>query len=323
MIKWNENVRLILADVDDTICPPGELAIKPLLDELSRILEERIALFLVTGSPVVAINQRIVDHIDPSLRSLILVADNNGTEVWGYDQNGHQLEDPFYSMYEDRLTNEHKQRFREVAERIVKEFGLRTYPMMTYGQFEKESGGDPLAVIFDDRRAQITLGVRNAIDLNPNQLAILEIKVPKHNGRYDLRHPIMDRLNELFDQYDIPVSARLGGRSAIDMTVKDVSKTTAVEYILHQKDILKERGLDSEHLLSHSDSLEIWGDRYSQVYGTDWLMCAAVDKSVRAIDFRDEDPAEFPLGYNITIWDGDNQLCDGVLEYLISRHKVS
>ena len=45
-------------------------------------------------------------------------------------------------------------------------------------------------------------------------------------------------------------------------------------------------------------------------------MCTALDPRVRAISFRDEDPAEFPDGYNIHLWDGAYRLHDGLLEYL-------
>ena len=65
--------------------------------------------------------------------------------------------------------------------------------------------------------------------------------------------------------------------------------------------------------------MEVWGDRFSQSSGTDWLMCKPIDRSIRAISFRDEDPAEFPDGYNIQLWNGQHRLHDGLLEYLKSR----
>jgi hypothetical protein len=40
---------------------------------------------------------------------------------------------------------------------------------------------------------------------------------------------------------------------------------------------------------------------------------------VRALSFRNEDPAEFPKGYNIQLWDGAHRLHMGLLEYLESR----
>ena len=67
------------------------------------------------------------------------------------------------------------------------------------------------------------------------------------------------------------------------------------------------------------NEIEIWGDRFSSRAGTDWLMCKPVDGSVRAISFRDEDPKEFPEGYNIQLWDGAHRLHEGLLEFLEGR----
>ena len=49
-------------------------------------------------------------------------------------------------------------------------------------------------------------------------------------------------------------------------------------------------------------------------------MSEALAPEVRSIDFRQEDPAEFPEGYNIVLWDGLERLHFGLLEYLQSRH---
>ena len=87
----------------------------------------------------------------------------------------------------------------------------------------------------------------------------------------------------------------------------------AVEAAL-RPDVLTALGLDRG--LPRAFEMEIWGDRFSRDAGTDWLMCTALDPRVRAISFRDEDPAEFPDGYNIHLWDGAYRLHDGLLEYL-------
>jgi hypothetical protein len=49
-------------------------------------------------------------------------------------------------------------------------------------------------------------------------------------------------------------------------------------------------------------------------------MSMALPATVRSIDFRQEDPTEFPEGYNIVLWDGQKHLHHGLLEYLQSRH---
>jgi hypothetical protein len=49
-------------------------------------------------------------------------------------------------------------------------------------------------------------------------------------------------------------------------------------------------------------------------------MSEALPPTVRSIDFRKEDPKEFPKGYNIVLWDGEQHLHHGLLEYLRGRH---
>ena len=49
-------------------------------------------------------------------------------------------------------------------------------------------------------------------------------------------------------------------------------------------------------------------------------MCEAVDSRVRAIDFRKENPEEFPKSFNIVVWDGKKHLHQGLLEYLKTRN---
>lgn len=66
--------------------------------------------------------------------------------------------------------------------------------------------------------------------------------------------------------------------------------------------------------------MEIWGDKFSTVRGgTDRHISEALPKSVRSITFREENPDEFLDGYNTVVWDGENHLHHGLLEFLKSR----
>ena len=105
------------------------------------------------------------------------------------------------------------------------------------------------------------------------------------------------------------------------MAVEGVSKTTAVKTVLEESEILNSIGLNKNDLKNY-ENVEIWGDKFSSIRGgTDRHMCEAVDKRVRAIDFREENPEEFPKGYNIVVWDGEKHLQEGLLEYLQSRYE--
>jgi hypothetical protein len=48
-------------------------------------------------------------------------------------------------------------------------------------------------------------------------------------------------------------------------------------------------------------------------------MSEALACFVRSVDFRDEDAGELPQEFNIVLWDGQQRLKSGVLEYLSTR----
>lgn len=156
--------------------------------------------------------------------------------------------------------------------------------------------------------------------MSVEQEKMLEISVPETNGSYDLRIPVLERAQILFDEVRIPITPRLAGQWAIDFAIKGVNKTTAVRTILEDENTLSEFGLTKEDL-KNPKHLEIWGDKFSVLRGgTDRHMCEAVMPDVRAIDFREENPKEFPQGFNIVLWDGKRHQQHGLLEYLHSRH---
>jgi hypothetical protein len=70
-----------------------------------------------------------------------------------------------------------------------------------------------------------------------------------------------------------------------------------------------------------AEELEMWGDKFSEQSGSDKYLCYALPALVRALDFRDEDLAELPQGYNIQLWKGKFRLHEGCLEYLNSYFK--
>jgi hypothetical protein len=101
--------------------------------------------------------------------------------------------------------------------------------------------------------------------------------------------------------------------------VEGVAKTVAIKRVLEDKEILKSVGVAPEDV-EKPECLEIWADNFSTTHGGfDRHLSMAVNPKVRAIDFRVEEPKEFPAGYNIQVWDGKNHLQDGLLEFLQSR----
>jgi hypothetical protein len=107
------------------------------------------------------------------------------------------------------------------------------------------------------------------------------------------------------------------------MAVRGISKTTAIKSVLENADVLSTIGLVLNDVADPIKSIEIWGDKFSELRGgTDRHMSEALPQDVRSIDFRQEDPTEFPEGYNIVVWDGQQHLHHGLLEYLQLRPKA-
>lgn len=320
-IKWNNQVKLIVSDVDETIADLYIKAEPQMIRELSSLLKEGRVIFFVTGQGLKSVLWRIVDIIPKPLRSHILIGHCSGAEVWGFDKNGNLLEEPYYSVYGETVPDAKKEKWRQLVKKVVDEFKLQVFPTMPVSKFVKKTKGNPLAIMLEDRGPQITFEVVNGYDLTTEQIDKLEVSIPETHGAYDLRIPILERADELFEKANLPITSRLGGVFAVDFAVKGVSKTTAIKLILGNEKILLRLGLNKNDIKT-PEFIEIWGDKFSPIRGgTDRHMSEALPKKVRSIDFREEDPDEFLKGYNIVIWKGKKHLHHGLLEYLKARHE--
>jgi hydroxymethylpyrimidine pyrophosphatase-like HAD family hydrolase len=319
-IKWNNKVKLVLADVDETIADVYTPAEPEMIGELTSVLEEGVVIFFVTGASLARVESRITNQIPGHLRRFTLVSHCNGAEVWGFNSEGDKKEKPFYSLYDETFSQQQKDKWREIVKQLIEEFKLSVYPATKVSEFKTMAGHNPLAVMLEDRGPQITFEFVNGYDLTPEQEKQLEMSVPQTNGALDLRIPVLERADRLFQENNIPVTPRLGGIFALDFAIKGVSKTYSVKHVLENENILESAGLSRQDL-ENPDHIEIWGDKFDQFRGgTDRHMCEAVNPKVRAIDFREEDPSGFLPGYNVVIWKGKYHLHHGLLEYLKSRH---
>lgn len=316
-IEWNQELRLPLADVDETIADIYMPAEPEMITELGRLLADGYPLFLVTGGGLEHVKRRVTDQL--ANPENILVSHCSGAEVWGFRKDGVLKPEPFYSIYEETFSPEQKERWREAVDRLLQEYKLRPHTARPIAEFIKEIGTDPLDVILDDRGPQITLEIINGADMSDSQLETLEHEVPLTNDQRDLRVPILGRAEELFAELQIPITPRLGGTFALDFAIEGVSKETSIRKVLDDPKILETVGLTKADVTQPSH-LEIWGDKFSTIRGgSDRHMCEALPPEVRAIDFREENPEEFLPGYNIVLWDGEQHLHHGLLEYLQAR----
>jgi hydroxymethylpyrimidine pyrophosphatase-like HAD family hydrolase len=245
-IRWNNKVKFIISDVDETAADLYVKAEPEMVTEISKLLEEKKAIMFITGQGIKNVQWRIINDIPEQLRQRILVGQCSGVEVWGFNLDGSVKDKPFYSVYDSELNDGQKAVWREIIKQIIVEFKLKVSQTMPIPQFLEQSGGDPLHIMMEDRGPQITFEVVNGVDLTPDQIEKLELSIPETHGSYDIRIPIVERADQLFADAGLPITSRLAGNFAIDFAVKGVSKTTAIEYVLDNEAVLASVGLGKE-----------------------------------------------------------------------------
>ena len=122
-VLWNEQLRLVLSDVDETVADLYRPAEPRMLTALSRLLEHGIALVLITGQSVANVEARVVMRLPARLRQHIAVGACSGAELWGYSPTGGRDQRPFYTA-ESMLTDKQKADWRAVILQLVREFRL-------------------------------------------------------------------------------------------------------------------------------------------------------------------------------------------------------
>lgn len=323
-ISFNPSLKLVLADVDETIADVYTNATPDMIHELNLFLEEGRVLFLVSGGGLQSIRERITDALKPELRHRVIVAHCSGAEVWGFEKGGEIKSAPYYGVYEGHFTEEQKRKWREIVNLLIEKFHLKTFPTQPKPNFIEASNADPLSIMLADRGPQITFEFTNSTHLAMDQKQHIEketgIEIPMNHDTYDLRYPVMDEAIKLYAEAGLPVKPHFGGMFALDHIINGVDKTRAVKYVLEDEHILSELGISTKDM-EHANEIEIWGDKFSQKKGgPDFHMCLAVSPDVRTLDFRQEVAEDLPEGYNIQLWDGEKHLHEGLLEYLQSRH---
>jgi hypothetical protein len=314
-IQWNHGLQRVFSDVDETIADLYRPAETGMLEALARLLAQGIRLVLITGQSVANVEQRVVMGLPAPLRHRVAVGACSGAELWGYSLTGDRNGVAFDTV-DAALSGKQKAAWRKIVQQLVAEFRLVTHPPMPIPEFALLHGDEPWHVMVDDRGPQITIEFPNAYRLSPTARQRMSRRLGTEVEESDFRIPVSRRARQLLEAGSVPVSPRLAGIFALDLAILGVSKTRAVEASLSPV-VLDALGLQTH--VPGAGKMEVWGDRFSHQAGTDWLMCTMLDRNVRAISFRDEDPAEFPQGYNIQLWDGEYRLQAGLLEFLQAR----
>ena len=314
-IFWNHKLRIALSDVDETVADLYRPAESDMLAALTRLLNQEICLVLITGQSVGNVEQRVIMGLPAQLRHRIAVGACSGAELWGYSPTGDRHTTAFYTA-ESALTIEQKAAWRVVTRQLIAEFRLIPFPPMPISDFKRQHGDEPWNVILDDRGPQITIEFPNAYQLTDTARERIYRRLGASFEGRDLRNPVLQCAQRLLKAHSIPATPSIAGMFALDLAIAGVDKARAVEEAFTPT-VLGSLGLGPD--TPAASEIEVWGDRFSHLSGTDWLMCKPIDSRVRAISFRDEDPGEFPNGYNIQLWDGAYRLHTGLLEYLESR----
>jgi len=328
-IKWNYKVKLIVADVDETVADVYKEASPEMIKELTLLLEEGLSIFFVTGASLKRVQARIIDKIPQNLRRRIIVGHCSGAELWGFTPEGYLNEKPFYSTYEEVFTPDQKTKWREIVSQLISEFKLSPHEAGPVQEFKEKVGDKPLDIMMEDRGPQITFEMVNSHNLQKEEAERLAKELgiafsqTEGDSSYDLRVPVMDRAKQLFDEAKLPLNCQLGGIFALDFIVQGVSKTKAVHHVLEDGQILSTLGLSKQEL-QDPQNIEIWGDKFASPNklktGPDLQMSMSFSPDVRSIDFRDEKQEELPPNFNVQLWSGNQRLHNGLLEYLQSRH---
>jgi hypothetical protein len=314
-MRWNSQLRLVLSDVDETVADLYRPAEPRMLTALSRLLEQGIALVLITGQSIENVDERVVMRLPAPLRRQIAVGACSGAELWGYSPRGDRNERPYYTA-DGGLTHAQTTAWRAVIQQLIQEFQLLPAAPAPVAKFRKLFGEVPWRVMLDDRGPQITFEFPNAWQLSAAARQRICDRLGFAFEGNDLRVPVAHRARQLLEAHAIPVTARMAGMFALDFAIAGIDKSRAVEEALAPA-VLGRLGLGTT--IPCPKEIEIWGDRFSGRAGTDWLMCKPIDRSVRAISFRDEDLADFPEGFNIALWNGAHRLQEGLLEFLEGR----
>ena len=117
-VLWNQKLRLVLSDVDETVADLYRPAGQAMLDALARLLDQGIALVLITGQSVDNVEQRVVMGLPARLRRQIAVGGCSGAELWGYTAAGTRNATPYYTA-ETMLNAAQKQAWRVVTQQLT------------------------------------------------------------------------------------------------------------------------------------------------------------------------------------------------------------
>lgn len=303
-IAWNNSVKLIIADVDDTVSEVFKKVSPEMIKHLENLLEEGKFILFISGQSRTNIYNRLIRFINKKLLNNVLLGHCNGTEVLEFDNLGNIVEKPVFGIsdYYDGEVN--FDRCKVVIKEVLDSFGLEAIPYMDVNEFKLRTKGSPNFLMIDDRKVQIALDFVNGLT------------VDNIIYKQDIRIPIIKAVQEQFDKENIHIEANMAGTFAIDFNIRGVCKGLPIKNMINIGQAFNTM-TPNKITVSNYEEIEIWGDSFSLSNGgSDYKMSKAFDNKVRAISFRDCDNSEENNVYN---WNGKYRCNEGLLEYLKTR----
>lgn len=235
--------RVIIADVDQTICEPAQVVQRELAEQIAALVGRGYSFAFISGTNVEELQRMISNQLEKEHH---LLANTGAT--YGVQRNGSSM-----IVYSQTLTPVEKQEITAAFEKLIQEYNLQ--PLTS-----KE---DQLL----DRKSQITLSVlgRNA------PLEVKKAFDPHGEKRKKWIEFLRQYLPE--DKYEI----RFGGTTSIDVTRKGIDKEWGIQ------EFAKYNGVALSEIVFIGDRLYPGGNDYPAAKIVDCIAVKNPEETLRKL----------------------------------------
>ena len=256
-----QDKEVIITNLKHTLCIENGITPK-IKQEIKLFLQRGGKLVVVSGFELPEMKKRLLEFVDQSLWSSIILVENYGTDAWYWDRYQLKHKRLFTSFYEEaNISQDQKNLWEEIVKDVRLEYSLDRQ-LKDIGRYS-----DKTIAIVEDRKTMIALrlGSRRYLpSLNmvaKENLRLEQKSIPLIGEDRILRTPITERLNVLFVKYGLPVRAVLGGTGTINTMVrKAVDKGETIQRVLwaaQDKKLLPKVNLEQKMLIMGKGNYEI------------------------------------------------------------------
>jgi phosphomannomutase len=213
--KILEHKKVILADVDETICESCQIISNEMTERISNLIDQGYEFTFISGSGIKSLSKMISSKLNKEHRILA----TSGTNYTKFNSNGTST-----NIYNKLLTIEEKKEISGAFDKLIEHFEIKS---MTTKEDQVQ-----------DRDSQITL---SAIGRH----APTELKAA-YDPDGEIRQIWIEFLKkDLGEIYDI----KIGGTTSVDITKKGLDKEWGI------KEFLKHQNINPETVIFFGDKL--------------------------------------------------------------------